>query len=305
MSDAAATPQTFGATDLVRTLLSTTRKNWLSMFVGGLVVLLLGLLVLLVFGSMSFGSLLAGGVDFNDFRRFADKMSPLPLPLLREAGFASLPLIAIWLAALFVSATLLAIPTQAGLNLVRTGSVSIAQAMGKSFGRWFALGLAFLLMQLGIIVLEIILVWVPSEFNSMLGVIGNIVNTIVVIAISLALAPLLLVILDGSGAMDAFGRSLRLTRGHRLSILLFALLAALAVFVVILAAGVIGAIAYFLLALILSDAVAGTIVGIFGALFALCFYSVVSIYFGLGASLAYTRLLALDAGSDGEQQAGD
>ncbi|MAE99277.1 MAG: hypothetical protein CME00_03960 [Geminicoccus sp.] len=165
------------------------------MFVGGLVVLLLGLLVLLVFGSMSFGSLLAGGVDFNDFRRFADKMSPLPLPLLREAGFASLPLIAIWLAALFVSATLLAIPTQAGLNLVRTGSVSIAQAMGKSFGRWFALGLAFLLMQLGIIVLEIILVWVPSEFNSMLGVIGNIVNTIVVIAISLALAPLLLLLL--------------------------------------------------------------------------------------------------------------
>ena len=300
MSDAAANPQTFGATDLVRTLLSTTRKNWLSMFVGGLVVLLLGFLVLLVFGSMSFGSLLAGGVDFNDFRRFADKMSPLPL--LREAGFASLPLIAIWLAALFVSATLLAIPTHAGLNLVRTGSVSIGQAMGKSFGRWFALGLAFLLMQLGIIVLEIILVWVPSEFNSMLG---NIVNTIVVIAISLALAPLLLVILDGSGAMDAFGRSLRLTRGHRLSILLFALLAALAVFVVMLAAGVIGAIAYFLLALILSDAVAGTIVGVFGALFALCFYSVVSIYFGLGASLAYTRLLALDAGGDGEQQAGD
>ena len=303
MSDAAANPQTFGATDLVRTLLSTTRKNWLSMFVGGLVVLLLGLLVLLVFGSMSFGSLLAGGVDFNDFRRFADKMSPLPL--LREAGFASLPLIAIWLAALFVSATLLAIPTQAGLNLVRTGNVSTGQAMGKSFGRWFALGLAFLLMQLGIMVLEIILVWVPSEFNSMLGVIGNIVNTIVVIAISLALAPLLLVILDGSGAMDAFGRSLRLTRGHRLSILLFALLAALAVFVVMLAAGVIGAIAYFLLGLILSHAVAGTIVGIFGALFALCFYSVVSIYFGLGASLAYTRLLALDAGSDGEQQAGD
>ena len=303
MSDAAANPQTFGATDLVRTLLSTTRKNWLSMFVGGLVVMLLGFLVLLVFGSMSFGSLLAGGVDFNDFRRFADKMSPLPL--LREAGFASLPLIAIWLAALFVSATLLAIPTQAGLNLVRTGSVSIGQAMGKSFGRWFALGLAFLLMQLGIMVLEIILVWVPSEFNSMLGVIGNIVNTIVVIAISLALAPLLLVILDGSGAMDAFGRSLRLTRGHHLSILLFALLAALAVFVVMLAAGVIGAIAYFLLALILSDAVAGTIVGVFGALFALCFYSVVSIYFGLGASLAYTRLLALDAGGDGEQQAGD
>ena len=48
MSDAAATPQKFGATDLVRTLLSTTRKNWLTMFVGGLVVLLLGLLVLLV-----------------------------------------------------------------------------------------------------------------------------------------------------------------------------------------------------------------------------------------------------------------
>lgn len=58
MSDAAANPQTFGATDLVCTLLSTTRKNWLSMFVGGLVVLLLGFLVLLVFGSMSFGSLL-------------------------------------------------------------------------------------------------------------------------------------------------------------------------------------------------------------------------------------------------------
>ena len=68
MSDAAANPQTFGATDLVRTLLSTTRKNWLSMFVGGLVVLLLGFLVLLVFGSMSFGSLLAGGVAPADAR---------------------------------------------------------------------------------------------------------------------------------------------------------------------------------------------------------------------------------------------
>ena len=303
MSDAAATPQTFGAADLFRTLLSTTRANWLSMFVGGLVVLLLGLLILLVFGSLSFGSLLAGGLDFDDFMRFSEQMSALPL--LREAGFASLPLIAIWLAAVFVSATLLAIPTQAGLNLIRTGSVSIGQAMGKSFGRWFALGLAFLLMQLGIAVLEIILVWVPTELNFMLGVIGNIVNTIVVIAISLALAPLLLVILDGSGAMDAFGRSLRLTRGHRLSILLFVILAALAVFAVMLAAGFIGAIAYFLLALILSDAVAGTIVGIFGAVFTLCFYSVISIYFGLGASLVYTRLLALEASRDGEQQAVD
>ena len=105
--------------------------------------------------------------------------------------------------------------------------------------------------------------------------------------------------------MDAFGRSLRLTRGHRLSILLFGVLAALAVFVVILAASVIGAIAYFLLALILPSAVAGTFVSIFGALFALCFYSVISIYFGLGASLAYTRLLALEAGDDGGQQAVD
>ena len=303
MSDAAVTPQKFGATELVRTLLSTTRENWLSMFVAGLVVLLLGLLVLLVFGSLSFGSLFAGGLNFGDFQRLSENMSALPL--LREAGFASLPLIAIWLAAVFVSATLLAIPTQAGLNLIRTGSVSIGQAMGKSFGRWFALGLAFLLMQLGIAVLEIILVWVPTELNFMLWVIGNIVNTIVVIAISLALTPLLLVILDGSGTIDAFGRSLRLTRGHRLSILLFALLAALAVFVVIFAAGVIGIVAYFLLALLLSYAVAGTIVGILGAVFALCFYSVLSIYFGLGASLAYTRLLALEASSDGEQQAVD
>ena len=303
MSDAAVTPQKFGATELVRTLLSTTRENWLSMFVAGLVVLLLGLLVLLVFGSLSFGSLFAGGLNFGDFQRLSENMSALPL--LREAGFASLPLIAIWLAAVFVSATLLAIPTQAGLNLIRTGSVSIGQAMGKSFGRWFALGLAFLLMQLGIAVLEIILVWVPTELNFMLWVIGNIVNTIVVIAISLALTPLLLVILDGSGAIDAFGRSLRLTRGHRLSILLFGVLAALAVFVVIFAAGVIGIVAYFLLALLLSYAVAGTIVGILGAVFALCFYSVLSIYFGLGASLAYTRLLALEASSDGEQQAVD
>ncbi|OUX70770.1 MAG: hypothetical protein CBD00_02145 [Rhodospirillaceae bacterium TMED140] len=273
------------------------------MFFGGLVVLLLGLLVLLVFGSLSFGSLFAGGLNFGDFQRLSENMSALPL--LREAGFASLPLIAIWLAALFVSATLLAIPTQAGLNLVRTGSVSIGQAMGKSFGRWFALGLAFLLMQLGIAVLEIILVWVPSELNFMLGVIGSIVNTIVVIAISLALAPLLLVILDGSGAMDAFGRSLRLTQGHRLSILLFGLLAALAVFVVMLAAGIIGAIAFFLLDLFLPRAAAGTIVGIFGALFALCFYSVISIYFGLGASLVYTRLLTLDGSSDGGQPEAD
>ena len=303
MSDAAATPQTFGATDLFRTLLSTTRANWLSMFVGGLVVLLLGLLILLVFGSLSFGSLRAGGLEFDDFMRFSEQMSALPL--LREAGFASLPLIAIWLAAVFVSATLLAIPTQAGLNLIRTGSVSIGQAMGKSFGRWFALGLAFLLMQLGIAVLEVILVWLPTELNFMLGVIGSIVNTIVVVAISLALAPLLLVILDGSGAIDAFGRSLRLTRGHRLSILLFVILAALAVFVVMLAAGVIGIVAYFLLALLLSYAVAGAIVGIFGAVFTLCFYSVISIYFGLGASLAYTRLLALEASSNGEQQAVD
>jgi len=303
MSDAAATPQTFGATDLFRTLLSTTRANWLSMFVGGLVVLLLGLLILLVFGSLSFGSLRAGGLEFDDFMRFSEQMSALPL--LREAGFASLPLIAIWLAAVFVSATLLAIPTQAGLNLIRTGSVSIGQAMGKSFGRWFALGLAFLLMQLGIAVLEVILVWLPTELNFMLGVIGSIVNTIVVVAISLALAPLLLVILDGSGAIDAFGRSLRLTRGHRLSILLFVILAALAVFVVMLAAGVIGIVAYFLLALLLSYAVAGAIVSIFGAVFTLCFYSVTSIYFGLGASLAYTRLLALEASSNGEQQAVD
>ena len=303
MSDAAVTPQKFGATELVRTLLSTTRENWLSMFVAGLVVLLLGLLVLLVFGSLSFGRLFAGGLNFGDFQRLSENMSALPL--LREAGFASLPLIAIWLAAVFVSATLLAIPTQAGLNLIRTGSVSIGQAMGKSFGRWFALGLAFVLMQLGIAVLEIILVWVPTELNFMLWVIGNIVNTIVVIAISLALTPLLLVILDGSGAIDAFGRSLRLTRGHRLSILLFGVLAALAVFVVIFAAGVIGIVAYFLLALLLSYAVAGTIVGILGAVFALCFYSVLSIYFGLGASLAYTRLLALEASSDGEQQAVD
>jgi hypothetical protein len=303
MSDVAATPQTFGAADLFRTLLSTTRANWLSMFVGGLVVLLLGLLILLVFGSLSFGSLLAGGLDFDDFMRVSEQMSALPL--LRDAGFASLPLIAIWLAAVFVRATLLAIPTQAGLNLIRTGSVSIGQAMGKSFGRWFALGLASLLMQLGIAVLEVILVWVPTELNFMLGVIGSIVNTIVVIAMSLVLAPLLLVILDGSGAVDAFGRSLRLTRGHRLSILLFGVLAALAVFVVMLAAGVIGIVAYFLLALLLSDAVAGTIVGIFGAVFALCFYSVISIYFGLGASLAYTRLLALESSRDGEQQAVD
>ena len=303
MSDAAVTPQKFGATQLVRTLLSTTRENWLSMFFGGLVVLLLGLLVLLVFGSLSFGSLFAGGLNFGDFQRLSENMSALPL--LRKAGFASLPLIAIWLAVLFVSATLLAIPTQAGLNLVRTGNVSIGQAMGKSFGRWFALGLAFLLMQLGIAVLEIILVWVPSELNFMLGVIGSIVNTIVVIAISLALAPLLLVILDGSGAMDAFGRSLRLTRGHRLSILLFGLLAALAVFVVMLAAGIIGAIAFFLLDLFLPRAAAGTIVGIFGALFVLCFYSVISIYFGLGASLVYTRLLKLDGSSDGGQPEAD
>ena len=153
--------------------------------------------------------------------------------------------------------------------------------------------------------LEVIPVWVPTELNFMLGVIGSIVNTIVVIAMSLVLAPLLLVILDGSGAVDAFGRSLRLTPGNRLSILLFGVLAALAVFVVMLAAGVIGAIAYFLLALILSDAVAGTIVAIFGVSFALCFYSVISIYFGLGASLAYTRLLALEAGDDGGQQAVD
>jgi len=303
MSDAAATPQTFGATDLFRTLLSTTRANWLSMFVGGLVVLLLGLLILLVFGSLSFGSLRAGGLEFDDFMRFSEQMSALPL--LRAAGFASLPLIAIWLAAVFVSATLLAIPTQAGLNLIRTGSVSIGQAMGKSFGRWFALGLAFLLMQLGIAVLEVILVWLPTELNFMLGVIGSIVNTIVVVAISLALAPLLLVILDGSGAIDAFGRSLRLTRGHRLSILLFVILAALAVFVVMLAAGVVGIVAYFLLALLLSYAVAGAIVSIFGAVFTLCFYSVISIYFGLGASLVYTRLLALESSSDGEQPAVD
>ena len=98
---------------------------------------------------------------------------------------------------------------------------------------------------------------------------------------------------------------MRLTRGHRLSILLFVILAALAVFAVMLAAGFIGAIAYFLLALILSDAVAGTIVGVAGALFALCVYSVISIYFGLGASLVYTRLLALEASRDGEQQAVD
>ena len=190
MSDAAANPQTFGATDLVRTLLSTTRKNWLSMFVGGLVVLLLGFLVLLVFGSMSFGSLLAGGVDFNDFRRFADKMSPLPL--LRG-----------WLCVVAADCNLVGcfVCQCNAAGYPDPGGSQPCSALVRPWARASAvgaLGLAFLLMQLGIIVLEIILVWVPSEFNSMLGVIGNIVNTIVVIAISLALAPLLLVILDGS-----------------------------------------------------------------------------------------------------------
>ena len=52
-------------------------------------------------------------------------------------------------------------------------------------------------------------------------------------------------------------------------------------------------------------ATAGTIVGIFGALFVLCFYSVISIYFGLGASLVYTRLLTLDGCSDGGQPEAD
>ena len=303
MSDAAATPQKFGAINPFGTLLSTTWRHLLAVWLlGAVAMILFYLLLAVVFGVVIFGVVEVSGLKpFEALKwAFSDRTSSAtPLEFAVFVGFTAM-IIGI---AVFISGPLFGVLLQIALNLIRSGRLSLGKAMSVCRACWSHLGLANLLYFAFLVVLGVALRWIPAQVNENLMGIANLVFYVAVFYFGCVFTPLSAVVLEGHKVLSAFRRSALLTQGNRLAIIVYWLIISVGLYVIssLLIMPLFAAVFVFGFVPFGQDIM--TMIVIY-----LLTYLVLALATGifvLATGLVYTSLLALEARGDGEQQAVD
>ena len=307
MTDSSSSKTPFGVTEQLGLFLRSLRQRFGGFILLGLLMLLaiigIGIVVGGIGGGLIFAILSATGRDFGDLvGPLAVANTGNPLPLLFSLGPAAIIALVLWVVFLFFSSIFYTAPTQAGLNVLQNGKVEAGGSLGRGFGLLIKAGLVLLVITLAFTLVQAIFVWLPAMLlpgstGVMLSGLGNIPYILFVIIVGLAIAPWSAVVVHEGKGLDALGRAAFLTKGYRLPILGFGLLATLVILAVCL--GVFLVIASIgVLLLILTNSSIGMVVGTFLSLIlGLPFGLGLMGGFGLATAVVYVRLVQIKEGS--------
>ena len=307
MTDSSSSKTPFGVTEQLGLFLRSLRQRFGGFILLGLLMFLviigIGIVVGGIGGGLIFAILSATGRDFGDLAvPLAVANTGNPLPLLFSLGPAAIIALVLWVVFHFFSSIFYTAPTQAGLNVLQNGKVEAGGSLGRGFGLLIKAGLVLLVITLAFTLVQAIFVWLPAmvlpgSAGVMLSGLGNIPYILFAIIVGLAIAPWPAVVVHEGKGLDALGRAAFLTKGYRLPILGFGLLATLVILAVCL--GVFLVIASIgVLLLILTNSSIGMVVGTFLSL-------ILGVPFGLGlmggfglaTAVVYVRLVQIKEGS--------
>ena len=222
--------------------------------------------------------------------------------MLFSLGPAAIIALVLWVAYVFFSSVLTTAPTQAGLNVLQKGLVEPGGSLSRGFGLIIKAGVVLLVITLAFTLVQAIFVWLPAivlpgSTGVMLSGLGNIPYILFAIIVGLIIAPWPAVVVHEGKGLDALGRAAFLTKGYRLPILGFGLLATLVILAVCL--GVFLVIASIgVLLLILTNSSIGMVVGTFLSLIlGLPLGLGLMGGFGLATAVVYVRLVQIKEGS--------